>query len=118
MGSYVTNTSLTTTLGSYVTNTSLTTTLGSYVTNTSLTTTLGSYVTSSSLTTTLGNYMPKSGGTFTGNITLGTNSLVFTNPSSVSRNLTPPYWKPCTMGTTLGSPLLVYPLLICREAQA
>jgi hypothetical protein len=60
LGSYPTNTSLTTTLGSYPTNTSLTSTLASYPTNTSLTSTLASYITSSSLITTLGAYASKS----------------------------------------------------------
>ena len=53
LGSYV----LTSSLGSYVTNSSLSTSLGSYVTNTSLTNSLGSYVTNSSLTTSLGDYV-------------------------------------------------------------
>ncbi len=56
LSSYVTNTSLASTLSSYVTNTSLSSTLASYVTSSSLNTTLGSYVTTSSLNTTLGSY--------------------------------------------------------------
>jgi Major tropism determinant N-terminal domain len=47
--SYVTSSSLTTTLSSYITSTSLTTTLSSYVTSTSLTTALSSYATTSAL---------------------------------------------------------------------
>ena len=60
----------------------------------SLLTTLGSYGASSSLSTTLGSYVLKTGGTFTGNVTmsaatldLGTNSLKFTNTSSVVRTM-------------------------------
>jgi hypothetical protein len=49
LSSYVTSTSLSSTLGSYVTSTSLSSTLSSYVTSTSLSSTLGSYVTSSTL---------------------------------------------------------------------
>ena len=83
LGSYVTSSSLTTTLGSYITSSSLTTTLGSYVTNSGLTTTLGGYA----LTTALGGYMPLSGGTFTGDIALGTHSLKFTNANAVPRTI-------------------------------
>ena len=49
LSSYVTSTSLSSTLGSYVTSTSLSSTLSDYVTSTSLSSTLGSYVTSSTL---------------------------------------------------------------------
>ena len=97
--------------------TNLSTTLGGYVTASSLTTTLGSYVTSSALTTTLGGYMPKSGGTFTGNITLGTNSIVFINPSAVSRTLSSTILEACTMDATLGSLQQGSLPLICREVQ-
>jgi len=60
LGSYVTSTSLSSTLGSYVTSTSLSSTLSSYVTSSSLSSTLGSYVTSTSLTSTLGSYVTSS----------------------------------------------------------
>ena len=70
-------------LSPYVTNTSLTTTLGSYA----LSTTLNNYVTTSSLTTTLGSYLSLSVGTFTGDISLGTHSLKFTNASAVPRTI-------------------------------
>ena len=48
---------------------------------------LSPYVTNSTLTTTLGSYMPLSGGTFTGDISLGTHSLKFTNASAVVRTI-------------------------------
>ena len=58
MSSYITSSSLTTTLSNYITSSSLTTTLSSYITSSSLTTTLSNYITSSSLTTTLTSYEP------------------------------------------------------------
>ena len=54
--SYVTSSSLTTTLGSYVTQAALTSSLGSYVTQSSLTSTLASYETTSAAT---GAFQPK-----------------------------------------------------------
>ena len=60
LNSYVTNTSLSTTLSSYETTANLTTTLSSYVTNTSLNTTLSSYDTISARNTALSSYVTTS----------------------------------------------------------
>jgi len=64
-GGYVSNSNLTTTLTGYVTTSNLTTTLSSYATTASLssyatTASLSSYITSSSLTTTLNSYITSS----------------------------------------------------------
>ncbi len=56
LSSYVTSTSLTTTLGGYTTTTTFTTTLGDYVTTVALTAALASYVTASALTAALASY--------------------------------------------------------------
>jgi hypothetical protein len=54
--SYVTSTSLTSTLGSYVTGTNLTSTLGSYITSATFASAIGPLVSNTSLATTLSNY--------------------------------------------------------------
>ena len=82
LSSYVTSTSLSSTLGSYVTSTSLSSTLGNYVTSTSLSSTLGSYVTSTSLSSTLSSYVTSSTLSSYNYITLA--SLSMDTPASAS----------------------------------
>jgi hypothetical protein len=62
-------------MSSYVTSSSLTTSLSSYVTSSSLTSTLLGYVTSSSLTSTLSSYATLVSPSFTGTPTIGTNPI-------------------------------------------
>ena len=82
LSSYVTSTSLSSTLGSYVTSTSLSSTLSDYVTSTSLSSTLGSYVTSTSLSSTLGSYVTSS--TLSGYNYISLTSLSMDTPGSAS----------------------------------
>ena len=63
---------------------------------------LNPYVTSSSLNTTLGSYMPLSRGTFTGDISLGTHSLKFTNASAMVRTINQTMLEALYTGSTLG----------------
>lgn len=78
LGNYVTSTYLTT---NYSTTAQINTALSSYVTTTYLT---SNYSTTTAINSALATYMPKAGGTFTGNVTLGSGVSLITGTGPIT----------------------------------
>ena len=106
LSSYVTSTSLSSTLSSYVTSTSLSSTLSSYVTSTSLTGTLSGYVTNSTLSGY--NYISLTNLSIgTPNAASGTGAISYSNTTGVFK-YTPPDLSSYVTSTSLTSTLSSY----------
>jgi hypothetical protein len=105
---YVTATSLSTTLSSYVTSSSLTSTLASYVTSSSLTTTLSSYALSSALSSyalasSLSSYVTSSSLTSTLSSYVSSSSLTTTLSSYALSSALSSYLTSTTAASTYGT---------------